>query len=91
MNRDLPEVIYFNPLSITDKEPTHGREGAYQIYARTHSAPGDAEYALVRVLPREPREWMANPELKIITEVVDGQSYHHGWIKVREVKGSGNE
>jgi len=42
---ELPERIFFNPLSIT--ESNLDRIGAYQIYARTHSYSGDVEYRLV--------------------------------------------
>ena len=43
---ELPELIYFNPLSITASNTL--REGSYQVYVRTHKYPDDAVYRLVK-------------------------------------------
>ncbi len=41
---DIPKILYVNPRSLRGKRR---REGAYQIYARTHKYFGDASYVLV--------------------------------------------
>ena len=40
----LPRILYINPVSLRGKTR---REGAYQVYARTHKYVGDASYVLV--------------------------------------------
>lgn len=53
---ELPEFIYFNPCSITNATPR--REGAYQIYARTHGYSGDAKYCLITEGANEDRPYL---------------------------------
>ena len=40
----LPRILYINPVSLSGKPR---REGAHQVYARTHKYTGDASYVLV--------------------------------------------